>query len=182
MFGNRGAMVHHEGASTARVAAGLPLAGVNRRLSRSERASESDAKRKHAEARKHGVGNSSSAGTIQPQETTAEATAGRAWTGGGAKRPRIHRHKAELSVAGGKTSAAFVVERLCGQRVVDVGAGGGRKLQYLVRWSGFGAKEDSWEEQADILDAGIVRAFLKDCDRLRTPLTPPLLNNSIDFK
>jgi len=52
MFGNRGAMVSHEGtcatrvAATARVAATLPPAKVNRRLGRGKRASQIGAKRK----------------------------------------------------------------------------------------------------------------------------------------
>jgi len=193
MCGNRGATVFHEKTCAARAAAGLPPAG-DRRLSKGERTLDNLAKRRHASAsakeRKGDAGEPGATGTNLQRHDTAAEKAGRAAGAGSAtrkqpKRPRLQNGcKAGPSAAVGEAGPAYAVERLCGQRVVDLGAV--RQLQYLVRWSGCGAEEDTWEEQADILDPELVRAFLDKCDGLRrtTLGTPPLaspLGDSIDL-
>lgn len=36
---------------------------------------------------------------------------------------------------------------------------GSHQRQFLVRWSGYGAEDDSWEDEANILDNKMIKAF-----------------------
>jgi hypothetical protein len=51
----------------------------------------------------------------------------------------------------------FVVERLLGERFI--GQGAKRRRQYLVRWEGFDDSENTWEDEAHILDDDLVDEF-----------------------
>ena len=53
------------------------------------------------------------------------------------------------------SGVVFAVERLLDSRY----SGNRARTQYLVRWLGFSARHDSWEDAANILDASLVTAF-----------------------
>ena len=46
--------------------------------------------------------------------------------------------------------AWYRIERLLGARQLP----GSSKRQFLVRWLGYGAEEDSWEDESSILNEG----------------------------
>ena len=54
----------------------------------------------------------------------------------------------------------FVVERLLGER--RVGSGKRRRKQYLVKWEGFDDAENTWEDEAMILDDDLIEAFRRE--------------------
>ena len=39
------------------------------------------------------------------------------------------------------------------------GSGPKRRRQYLVRWEGFGAEEDTWEDEDNIFDEAMIDEF-----------------------
>ena len=57
---------------------------------------------------------------------------------------------------------AYGVERLLGQKV------SARSIKYLVRWSGYGEEEDSWEGASNICDPVLIRDLEADLRRLGT--------------
>jgi len=48
---------------------------------------------------------------------------------------------------------AYVVESVPAKRP------GGGKRQFLVRWQGYDASHDTWEDEANILDPALLRSF-----------------------
>ena len=57
----------------------------------------------------------------------------------------------------GEAAVEFEVERLVGRRQVR-----GQGVQYLVRWKGYGAHEDTWEPLTNLANAGrLVKEFEK---------------------
>ena len=60
----------------------------------------------------------------------------------------------------------FVVEALVGERYT--GSGARRRHQFLVRWQGYGAKDDTWEDEEQILDDELIAEF-KRGKRLSNP-------------
>ena len=62
-------------------------------------------------------------------------------------------------VGGGVNSGydtVYPVEKILARRVR------GRKLQFKVRWAGFGDKDDTWEDEESILDKTLITAFEED--------------------
>ena len=51
------------------------------------------------------------------------------------------------------TDGVYTVEKLTGRRVKN------KRVQYLVRWQGYGPKDDSWEDERNILDRNLIEEY-----------------------
>ena len=51
------------------------------------------------------------------------------------------------------TDGVYTVEKLTSRRVKN------KRVQYLVRWQGYGPKDDSWEDERNILDQNLIEEY-----------------------